>query len=174
MKKHFSSLLLIVFPLFVNSSEAQLAIKDAEQSFNYVSNTLNTFKSTGRLVNNPGIDGSDLEAFIVLLEYYYDEFSRDFNRDSLMCEFYRDPENSRMTIEEKAEISFSFLSSLENRIDQYIAVNEDFQDQLADEFGTILLDNVNEIKTESTSNLRLPTLVFDEAAVISFIDSSCT
>ncbi|MBS24961.1 MAG: hypothetical protein CMQ28_04900 [Gammaproteobacteria bacterium] len=135
--------------------------------------TLRTFRETGRLVNNPGVDGSDLEAFIELLDFYYDQFSSGFNSDSAMCRFYRDPDNGRMTIEERAEISFSLLRELPDRIERYITVDEDFQNELADEFGTFLLDNINQIKIASLSNQQLPSSEFDEAAVISFIDSAC-
>ena len=135
--------------------------------------TLSTFRDTGRLVNNPGVDGSDLEAFIELLDFYYEQFSSGFNSDSAMCRFYRDPDNGRMTIEERAEISFSLLRELPDRIERYITVDEDFQNELADEFGTFLLDNINQIKIDSLSNQQLPLSEFDEAAVISFIDSAC-
>ena len=171
MKKRLHALVLIILPLCVN---AQTVINDAEQSFSYISSTLDTFESTGRLVNNPGIDGSDLEAYLDLLRYYYDEFSRDFNRDSSMCDFYRDPENNGMTIEEKAEISFSFLSDLDDRVDHYIVTNDSFQNELAEEFGTFLLDNVADLKAGSKANHGLPASVVDEAGMISFIDSACT
>ena len=171
MKKRLHALALVILPLCVN---AQTLINDAEQSFSYISSTLNAFQATGRLVNNPGIDGSDLEAYLDLLRYYYDEFSRDFNRDSSMCDFYRDPENNRMTIEEKAEISFSFLSDLDDRVDHYVVVNEAFQNELAEEFGTFLLENVTELKAESKANHGLPASMLDEADMISFIDSACT
>ena len=129
--------------------------------------TLSTFRDTGRLVNNPGVDGSDLEAFIELLDFYYEQFSSGFNSDSAMCRFYRDPDNGRMTIEERAEISFSLLRELPDRIERYITVDEDFQNELADEFGTFLLDNINQIKIDSLSNQQLPLSEFDEEAVIS-------
>jgi len=138
-----------------------------------VHSTLSTFRDTGRLVNNPGVDGSDLEAFIELLDFYYEQFSSGFNSDSAMCRFYRDPDNGRMTIEERAEISFSLLRELPDRIERYITVDEDFQNELADEFGTFLLDNINQIKIDLLSNQQLPSSEFDEAAVISFIDSAC-
>jgi len=138
-----------------------------------VHSTLRTFRETGRLVNNPGVDGSDLEAFIELLDFYYEQFSSGFNSDSAMCRFYRDPDNGRMAIEERAEISFSLLRELPDRIERYITVDEDFQNELADEFGTFLLDNINQIKIASLSNQQLPSSEFDEAAVISFIDSAC-
>ena len=99
-KLKFATLTLVLFHL--NSGLAQTEISDAEQTFVYISSTLNIFKTTGRLVNNPGIDGSDLESFIELLEYYSEEFSKEFNADSAMCGYYLNPENSRMTIEEKA------------------------------------------------------------------------
>ena len=163
-------LVTIAFPLHCHS---QSSIESAEASFRYVHSTLSTFRDTGRLVNNPGVDGSDLEAFIELLDFYYEQFSSGFNSDSAMCRFYRDPDNGRMTIEERAEISFSLLRELPDRIERYITVDEDFQNELADEFGTFLLDNINQIKIDSLSNQQLPLSEFDEAAVISFIDSAC-
>ena len=168
---NFSALALIVTCPYVGN--AQVDITDAEQTYSYIASTLNTFRTTGRLVNNPGIDGSDLEAFLDLLDDYFGQFSSEFNSESRVCEFYRDPENNKMTIEEKADISFSFLRDLEERIEHYIAVNEDFLEQLAEEFGTFLLDNINEIKENSSSYQRLPSSSFDEAAVISFLDSNC-
>ncbi|MDD9890606.1 MAG: hypothetical protein OXU66_13450 [Gammaproteobacteria bacterium] len=163
--------LLITWP--VPGANAQSSLESAEQSFRYINTTLQTFRNTGRLVNNPGIDGSDLEAFMDLLEFYFKQFSSGFNANSPMCRFYRDPENGRMTIEERAEFSFSLLRDLDERIQRYIAIDEDFQNEVADEFGTFLLDNINEIKTESVSNQQLPSSEFDEAGVISFIDSVC-
>lgn len=157
----------------VNSSIAQSAIASAEASFSYIASTLQTFRNTGRLVNNPGIDGADLEAFIDLLEFYYDEFSRGFNRDSAMCQFYLDPENGRMTIEDKAALSFSFLRDLDDRVELYMSVDEEFQNQVVDEFGSFLLDKINADKLESSNSQRLPASEFDEAAIISFIDSMC-
>ena len=148
-------------------------IESAENSFKYIANSLQIFHTTGRLVNNPGIDGADLEAYIELLETYYEEFSRGFGSDSTLCQFYLDPENGRMTIEEKAELSFSFLRSLEQRIERYIAIDAEFQDMVIEEFGSFLLRNINEAKVTAVSNQRLPSTEFDEAAVISFIDTMC-
>ena len=155
------------------SSLEQTSLESAEASFRYITSTLQSFRTTGRLVNNPGIDGADLEAFIEVLETYYGEFSRGFNSDSPMCRFYRDPENGRMTIEEKAELSFSFLADLEIRRARYVAVDVEFQQSIVTEFGSILLRNINERKISSTSNQRLPASEFDEAATINFIDSVC-
>ena len=173
MRNKFKLITLTLLLVYSNSGLAQVGVSDAEQTFAYISSTLNTFKTTGRLVNNPGIDGSDLESFIDLLEYYFAEFSDDFNAESEMCGYYLNPENSRMAVEEKAQISFSFLNSLEARIEKFLAVNEDFQEELAEDFGTFLLDNVNELKPQSVSQLRLPSSLFDEAAAINFLDSSC-
>ena len=169
----FKLITLTLLLVYSNSGLAQVGVSDAEQTFAYISSTLNTFKTTGRLVNNPGIDGSDLESFIDLLEYYFAEFSDDFNAESEMCGYYLNPENSRMAVEEKAQISFSFLNSLEARIEKFLAVNEDFQEELAEDFGTFLLDNVNKLKPQSVSQLRLPSSLFEEAAAINFLDSYC-
>jgi len=167
------NLVAVLFFCWVSNSSAQSTIASAEASFSYVASTLQSFRNTGRLANNPGIDGADLEAFIDLLEFYYDQFSSGFSRNSPMCQFYMDPENSRMTIEDKAALSFSFLRDLEDRVELYLSVDEEFQNQVVDEFGSFLLDNINEDKLQSSNSQRLPSSEFDEAAVISFIDSMC-
>jgi hypothetical protein len=162
--------------LLGSSSETIIAGDDltsAEASFRYINSTLQTFSTTGRLVKNPGVDGADLEAYLEYLQFFYDEFSGGFNRNSAMCRFYMDPENSRMTLEEKAELSFSFLRSLEDRVARYIAIDREFQITIEDQFGSILLRNINEAKGDALSNQRLPSTSFDEAAVINFIDSVC-
>ena len=150
------------------------ATDDAQASFNYISSTLQTFRESGRLVNNPGIDGSDLEHFIALLEDAYEGFSKDFNSDSAMCSFYRDPENGRMTIEERAELSFLYLRSIDARIELFDRANREFEEAVIDQFGRIVLENISSIKQDSLSNQRLPSSSFDEAATISFLDAMCT
>ena len=172
-KKSTFITLLVLLVGSISISNAQTEIIDAEQTYLYISSTLYTFKTTGRLVNNPGVDGSDLESFLELLEFYSDEFSDEFNSDSSMCEFYLNPENSRMTIEERAQVSFSFLRSLDERVEHYLFVNGNFQEELAEKFGTFLLDNINQAKKQSASHLRLPSASFDEAAVVNFLDSTC-
>lgn len=149
------------------------ALKSAEQSYRYLNSTLSNFRGTGRLVNNPGIDGADLEAFIDFLQTAYNKFSSGFNGDSAMCQFYLDPENGRMTLEEKAEIAFGFLANVDQRVDRYIEQDAAFKRELVNEFGRIVLDNIERIKKSSVSNQQLPTSVSGEAAVIAFIDSAC-
>ena len=172
-KKSTFITLLVLLVGSIPISNAQTEILDAEQTYLYISSTLYTFKTTGRLVNNPGVDGSDLESFLELLEFYSDEFSDEFNSDSSMCEFYLNPENSRMTIEERAQVSFSFLRSLDERVEHYLFVNGNFQEELAEEFGTFLLDNINQAKKQLASHLRLQSASFDEAAAVNFLDSTC-
>ena len=145
----------------------------AEQSFYYLAATLQAFRNSGRLVNNPGIDGADFEHFMELLEEYHGRFLRDIGPESPLCSFYRDPENGRMTIEERAEIAYSFLPSLENRLRRYIEIDAAFQEEVAKSFGTRVLDRINQIRSESVSNQILPTWEFDEAARIAFADGMC-
>lgn len=152
---------------------SQESSTSADASFNYISSTLQSFHGSGRLANNPGIDGADLEHFIALLDNYYQAFSRGFSAESAMCRFYRDPENGRMTIEEKAELSFSFLRDLDDRLVQYQQVDVDFQEAVENQFGSILLENINSIKVDSVSNQWLPSSLFDEAATINFLDAMC-
>ena len=172
-KNSIFTILLLLSVGNIESSGAQTAIIDAEQTYLYISSTLHTFNTTGRLVDNPGVDGSDLESFLALLEFYSEQFSGEFNSKSSMCEFYSNPKNSLMNIEEKAQVSYSFLRSLEERIEDYLSVNDDFQEELALQFGTFLLDNINQAKKQSASHLRLPSKSFDEAAVVNFLESAC-
>ena len=169
--KAFQLFLLIGWSPLPHGAEAT---KDAEASFNYISSTLQTFHDSGRLVNNPGIDGSDLEYFIALLEDAYEGFSKDFNSESAMCRFYRDPENGRMTIEERAELSTAYLRSIDARIELFDSANEEFQEAVLDQFGRIVLDNINAAKLNSLSNQRLPSSTFDEADTINFLDAMCS
>ncbi len=163
----------IVVPIgFAQLDTASIA--SAQSSFKYISSTLNTFRSSGRLTDNPGIDGSDLEHFILLLDEFYDSFTQGFGPDSSMCRFYRDPENGRMTIEERAELGFSFLRDLPARLERYVSIDKQFQDEVEDQFGSILKENINRIKLDSVSNQRLPASEFDEAAKINFADTACS
>ena len=165
--------LLVISTLLPATGRTQSDLTGAETSFLYIASTLQSFRNTGRLANNPGIDGADLEAFLDLLETYYQEFTKNFGSNSAMCQFYMDPENARMEIEEKARLSFSFLPELEDRVNYYLVVDREFQENLETEFGSILQANVNQQKLSSRSNQRLPSSEFDEAAVINFLDSAC-
>ena len=156
------------------AADSDPSINAAEASFRYIASTLRRFRDSGRLVNNPGIDGADLEEFFSLLNDFYTRFSRDFGADSAMCQFYTDPENSRMTIEDRAELGFSFMLELDDRLARYIQVDRDFQEAVEKEFGSILLANINAAKGAIVSNQRLPTSEFDEAARINFADTACS
>jgi hypothetical protein len=146
----------------------------ADKAFAYIKSTLDTFNGSGRLVKNPGIDGADLEAFVDVLSEFDLAFRREFSSNSAMCTFYLDPENARLTIEERAEIAFSTLSSLAKRRAEYSAIAEEFSARIESEFGSIVLGNIEELENVAVSYLRLPSSNFDEAAQISFIDAACS
>ena len=152
---------------------AEEDIASAESSFRYLATTLHTFRTTGRFVNNPGIDGSELEIYIALLATYYEAFSRNFDRDSALCRFYMDPENGRMTIEDRAELSFSLLPDVDDRNARYLTLDREFQESIEEEFGSLLLTRIVLAKADVVSNQRLPTSEFDEADRINFIDNAC-
>ena len=49
-----------IFLFFIaKASSAQSTIAGADASFSYIASTLQLFRNTGRLVNNPGIDGAE-------------------------------------------------------------------------------------------------------------------
>lgn len=171
----WSLLFVLVFSQAAQSQpqSTRSTVDTVEQTFLYIKSTLDTFRNTGRLVNNPGIDGADLEIFIDFLTEFESIFSIEFLPTSAMCNYYLDSENSRMTIEERAEIAFSFLSGIEIRIDRYSKAAEEFDEMIEIEFGQLVLEQIEEIKTRSSSHQRLPSSQFDEAAVISFLDSAC-
>lgn len=152
---------------------AQTDMSSAEASFAWIASTLQTFHRTGRLANNPGIDGADMEQFLELLETYYAEFRRDFGPDSSVCSFYLDPQNGRMTIEDRAELSFSMLPNLEMRNTRYLAVDAAFQEAVETHFGSRLLASINAAKSSARSNQRLPTANFEQSVIINFLDTNC-
>ena len=53
------------------AADSGVSIRSAEASFRYIASTLRRFRDSGRLVNNPGIDGADLEEFFSLLRDFY-------------------------------------------------------------------------------------------------------
>lgn len=164
----------VFFQFMLASVSAAQSVEDADQAFAYIKSTLDTFNGTGRLVKNPGIDGADLEAFIAVLDEFDLAFRQEFSNNSALCRFYLDPNNSRLTIEERAEIAFSTLSSLDRRVANYKGLVEEFAAKIRDEFGSIVLENIQEFEKTAVSYLRLPSSNFDEAAQISFIDSACS
>jgi hypothetical protein len=66
------------------------------------------------------------------------------------------------------------LRDLPARLDRYISIDQDFQDEVEIQFGSILKDNINVIKLDAVSNQRLPASEFDEAAKINFADTACS
>lgn len=164
--------LVVLLPWSVPSA-GQSALASAESSFAYIASSLQTFQRTGRLADNPGIDGADLEFFIDLLETWYGEFRRNFGPASVTCAFYMDPANGRMTIEERAQLSFGMLPDLEARNARYIAVDREFQADVVAHFGSLLLRNINDAKTAARSNQRLPTANFEQSVIINFLDTAC-
>ena len=168
--KLLASILLVVAPW---SGLAQEATNSAESTFKYLANTLQVYRTTGRIAVNLGLDGADYEHFLEIIETAYQTFSKDFSSESAMCKFYLDPENFRMTIEERAELSFSFLGDLELKAEQYAQIDEDFLNLIEREFGTILQEDLIAAKQQAVSNQRLPSSGFDEAAVINFADTAC-
>ncbi len=149
------------------------AAESAEQSVHYVAATLRAYRNSGRFADNPGIDEADMGRFIELPEDIQVRFPRNIGPDSPMCNFYRDPENARMTIEERAGIAHGFLPSLENRLRRYVEIDAAFRDALVDNFGSRALERINRIRSESVSSAMLPIREYDEAARIAFADSMC-
>ncbi len=167
-------MLSLFFCVFFSGPISQgQTIREVQDSFSYVKSTLDMFNSTGRLVKNPGIDGADLEAFVAVLAEFDQAYRKEFSLNSPMCRFYLDPNNARLTIEERADIAFSTLSSLDRRIAAFKEISTRFVAQIELDFGTLVMDNIRDFARTSTSYLQLPTSNFDEAAVISFIDSAC-
>ncbi|MSR11807.1 MAG: hypothetical protein EXR84_08415 [Gammaproteobacteria bacterium] len=173
--KSFIDFLVIAlgFAVLTPTASAQSELASAEASFKYIANNLQSFLRTGHLADNPGVDGSDLEHYLELLETFYVEFRRDFGPDSVMCTFYHDPLNGRMTIEDRAELSFGILRNLPERNARYVAVDVEFKQELEDHFGSRLLDNINRAKTTVGSNQRLPSANFEQSLIINFLDTNC-
>lgn len=170
-----SYLLFLLLPLSHSLSAAESAqeLADAESSFHFIVTALQV-RDEDSLPSGLDIDAADRARFVALLEAAYQDFSRDFNSESAMCRFYRDPENARMTIEERADLSRLYLRELDARLERIVAANVAFREALMQQFGGDVLVNIDAAKQGAVSNQRLPTSRFDEAALISFLDAMCT
>ena len=116
--KTSGSVLLVValtapFQAIAQPSSDIADVADVESTFKFVANVLATYRRTGRLLDAIGIDGSEYIHFIQLLESSYGDFTRDFSAASEFCQFYQDPQNGIMEIEERAMLGFQYLPDLQ-------------------------------------------------------------
>lgn len=157
-------------PLFAQSAEE---VTSAESTFKFISSNLQNFQRTGRIDDAIGIDGSEYQFFIELLQDSYAEFSEYFSPQSSFCDFYLDPMNGIMEIEERAGVAFEYIPELAVRLENYINLDQEFQGNIAESFGTIVLERIRQMKLESTSFEYLPTWELDSSEILGFADTAC-
>ena len=71
---------------FVGYGSAQ-RVQDGSLAYYFVSNMLQSFNLSGQIEPNPGLDGSDIEEFLSILEKYDQLFKQDFIKQLLLIQF---------------------------------------------------------------------------------------
>jgi len=161
------------FPVIAQPSSDIADVADVESTFKFVANVLATFRRTGRLLDAIGIDGSEYLHFIQLLESSYGEFTRDFSVDSEFCQFYQDPQNGIMEIEERAMLGFQYLPGLQGRQEYFQRLHLRFEEDVQESYGGQVLERIRVIKADITSFEYLPTRDLDPAETVNFADTAC-
>jgi hypothetical protein len=154
-------------------AQSEPEIADVESTFKFVANVLGTFQRTGRLLDAIGIDGAEYQHFIQLLERSYGEFTRDFSTESRFCQFYLDPENGIMEIEERAVLGYQYLPDLSVRLEYFQQLHSRFEQDVQESYGGQVLDRIRVIKSDITSFEYLPTQELEGAQAINFADTAC-
>ncbi len=147
--------------------------QSAEASYAYLQQTLQSYRQTGRLANNPGIDGAELEVFIDLLDQHHRRFAKDFHVDSAMCTSYRNSEDGEQSDVERARASLALLPTPGELVTHFLASDRDFQNELEYEFGRIVLENINRAKYALSNELALPIEAMDDASLAAFVAVAC-
>lgn len=107
--------------------------QDGTLAYYFVSNTLMSFNMSGQIEPNPGLDGSDIEEFLSILEQYDQLFNQDFSAGSIFCRRYS--ESQEIAITKAFDVLFSdgFWKAKVARF------GEDFWRELEEKFGSRLM-----------------------------------
>ena len=107
--------------------------RDGSLAYYFVSNTLMSFNLTGQIEPNPGLDGSDIEEFLSILEQYDQLFNQDFSAGSVFCRRYL--ESSEIPSTEAFDLLFSD-GVWEGKVKR---LGENFWRELEEKFGSRLM-----------------------------------
>jgi hypothetical protein len=167
-------LLLLWLPVGLPSALAQQEqVVSAEQSFTFIASTLQAYNRDGRIEEEIGIGQDRLQDFIDLLTLHYREFTEGFSPTSNFCNFYRDPDNGLIEIEERAVLAFQYLPALPRRVERFINVDQQFMEQLEGSFGAAVLASVDRLKTQARHFEYLPAGEMYGEDMINFADTAC-
>ena len=126
-------------------SADQQVLHSAQLSFAYIHKTLHIYNTTGRIAIELGLDGADYAAFLSVLQRFHQQFAEDFNSGSHFCRFFLSTENadlSAVQLQNNLKDYGPLLPALAIRNARYHAIDMDFQNTIADEFGSFLLDDL--------------------------------
>lgn len=107
--------------------------QDGTLAYYFVSNTLMSFNLSGQIEPNPGLDGSDIEEFLSILEQYDQLFNQDFSAGSVFCRRYS--ESQEMAITKAFDVLFSD-GLWEGKVAR---LGENFWRELEEKFGSRLM-----------------------------------
>lgn len=166
-------MLLVVCPTHIAVSQQANDVASAEQSFKFIAITLQGFRRAIGIDNEIGVNASDYEGFAALLEQHYLDFTDGFRPDSNFCNFYHDPDNAIMEIEQRAALAFQYLPELQGRLERYVNLDRQFKLQLRINFGQTVLENIQRLKPDAVTFEYLPIYEMDGSQTVNFADTAC-
>jgi hypothetical protein len=144
-------------------------------AYYFVSNTLLSFNLSGQIEPNPGLDGSDIEEFLSILEQYDQLFNQDFSVGSVFCRRYL--ESSEIASTEAFDLLFSD-GVWEEKVER---LGESFWRELEEKFGSrLMLRAVAQasalakyFETNSQHEIAPPTVDFSPSERLEFSRRHC-
>jgi hypothetical protein len=156
-----------------SASGQQEQVVSAEQSFKFIASTLQSYSRDGRIQSEIGIVQDRLKDFIDLLKLHYREFTEGFSPASNFCNFYRDPDNGLIEIEERAVLAFQYLPTLPRRQERFLNVDQKFRQQVEASFGAAVLATIEQMKPQARHFEYLPLGEMYGEDMINFADTAC-
>lgn len=159
---------------FVGYGSAQ-RVQDGWLAYYFVSNMLQSFNLSGQIEPNPGLDGSDIEEFLSILEKYDQLFKQDFSAGSAYCRRFSD--SPELAVTDSFDVLFGD-GAWRKEVSRF---GENFWTELGEKFGSRLMSGAvdrafelakhPEIATEY--RVALPTIDFTVKERIGFSKQHC-
>ncbi len=161
--------IILIFQFgFVAYGGAQ-GVQDGSLAYYFVSNTLQSFNLSGQIEPNPGLDGSDIEEFLSILEKYDQLFNQSFSAGSAYC--HRFSESPELAVTEAFDTLFSDGAWWKG----VIRFGENFWTELEEKFGSRVMSRAVSRASELITQIGVarPTMDLTVRERLGFSEKHC-
>lgn len=171
----FVKITILVFQFGLLGHGSAQEDQDGSLAYYFVSDMLMSFNLSGQIEPNPGLDGSDIEEFLSILEQYNHLFTQDFSAGSVFCRRYLE------SWEMAATGAFDLLFSDGVWEEKVVSLGENFWRELEEKFGSRLVSRAvaqasarpKYFETNSQDGIALPTVDFTLSERLEFSKQHC-